>query len=88
MVAPATVDTALLAVAQAARTDRKAAKAERARAMDLVVELLLERSLMRHLLRECLPYMWSTAPRSSALSDQSMMPKAIARTIEAILEEK
>ena len=82
-VVPAHVD--VIEVARSAREAERAAKAERARAMDWIVDLLLERAELRRLLTEAVPYLWATPARPAALADQAMLPKAIARRAEAVL---
>lgn len=71
--------------ARDARDAARQAKAERARAMDSLVDLLLEWAEMRHLLRECLPYMWVAPAQSAGLADLARMPKDVARRIEEVL---
>jgi hypothetical protein len=52
----ASVDAALIDVAAAAREATREAKRERARAMDAITELLLERAEARALLAEAIQY--------------------------------
>lgn len=73
-------------MAEAARAAAKEAKAERARAMDALTELLLERAEYRMLARQALPYLWVIPATSEALADRALMPKDIARQLEVLLE--
>lgn len=81
-----TVDAALVEAAMIAKDHARAAKQERARAMDAIIELLFERAEMRYLLTQCLPYLWVAPGNSDALSGRAVMPKPLARRIEAMLE--
>lgn len=80
-----TVTSELVEAAQSAKTAERAAKTDRARAMDALVDLLLEWAEMRQLLRECLPYMWVAPAQSAGLADLARMPKDVARRIEEVL---
>lgn len=80
------VDTALAAAVVAARDTARDAKQDRARAMDAVVDLLLERAAYRRLCRDAIPYLQYAPAREEALSDRAMMPKQIAQAMTEMLE--
>lgn len=60
--APASADPALVAATARALDARHEAKAERARAMDMIVELLLERAESRELLATAAQHIWHQCP--------------------------
>lgn len=62
--AATTVNSALVEVAAAAREAAREAKAERARAMDAITDLLFERAELRALLLEAINEIWTTTPTS------------------------
>lgn len=78
------LDSALVEATAAAQEAARTAKAERGKAMDAVVDLLLERGEARALLRDCLPYLEAAAGRS----DTRRTPSQIAAHVRAFLAEK
>lgn len=55
--AATSVDAALIEAAAAAHRAKRQAKVDRARAVDNLIELLLERTTLRGLLRDTLPHL-------------------------------
>lgn len=80
------LDHALIESAAAAGRSAHAAKSERARVMDMLIDLLFERAEMRGLMLEAVPYLLVCPPSTRALADEALMPRTIAYAMEEMLK--